>query len=442
MKIKNRWNSRALAAALALALLLAGCQAGPGPDSQSGQEKPGPGGAAPPSATPTSPPVEAKPALRVLQQLDGVSYGSGSEEGFYSICIDSRPNDSTNLLYLDYASHRQVALCSNPNCSHMDESCTSWVAHAGDGVFPLYAGEYLYLIFKGSEQQGEPACIQKLGRDGSDAAPLITLEPSETLVKPYVTDEKYLYCNKIAVSAQRQVLRSIVKIDLESGAQTELYPATEGMIPSILGAGDGHLIVEEFGDMTNPAAMECTLYTLSTEGALSGPVAAWNTGRMVRWVAGGTIYLLEKGQATLQCVDAVSGEQRQIELEPLKQAGVNQGSVRFVQGVSDLVSLSYEMENEPGRPHWLLACPSSGQTTGFELAYPTAGGLQHMYIVAELEDRYLISVGEEAVQQYAVGADGTPGQLSGIVSQWALIRKEDYWNSKSDYTAIELFSFE
>ena len=37
------------------------------------------------------------------------------------------PDGSTSFTYLDYATNQRVFLCSNPNCNHQNETCTSYV---------------------------------------------------------------------------------------------------------------------------------------------------------------------------------------------------------------------------------------------------------------------------------------------------------------------------
>ena len=76
-------------------------------------------------------------------------YGSGNDSGFYRIRKNS--DGSRNILFTDYATAQEVILCSNPNCTHNVESCTSyipatngqiWVAATDENIFVIYSSWY------------------------------------------------------------------------------------------------------------------------------------------------------------------------------------------------------------------------------------------------------------------------------------------------------------
>lgn len=76
-------------------------------------------------------------------------YGSGNDSGFYRIRKNS--DGSRNILFTDYATAQEVILCSNPNCTHNVENCTSyipatngqiWVAATDENIFVIYSSWY------------------------------------------------------------------------------------------------------------------------------------------------------------------------------------------------------------------------------------------------------------------------------------------------------------
>ena len=76
--------------------------------------------------------------------------GCGNDDGFYSIRRNdwTDPDDhSSSILYIDYATKKQIYLCAQPNCNHKNETCTSWIApDTGRGVIVL-AGDKLAMIY-------------------------------------------------------------------------------------------------------------------------------------------------------------------------------------------------------------------------------------------------------------------------------------------------------
>ena len=72
--------------------------------------------------------------IRILNRLQQLRL-RGRRRGFYSVV--SNEDQSKNLMYIDYASKKQVYLCDQPNCTHDSEQCNSWIAPCGGTVVPV-----------------------------------------------------------------------------------------------------------------------------------------------------------------------------------------------------------------------------------------------------------------------------------------------------------------
>ena len=120
---------RTIAAALLAALTLAACAPASGTQAVAT--------AAPPAGQDPAPDTAAGAGLRILT--------AGNADGMYAAVTVSEPGSRifpTLLSWIDYASARQVILCSRPNCDHSDDS---WPARlpvgAGEaGCYPLDDG--------------------------------------------------------------------------------------------------------------------------------------------------------------------------------------------------------------------------------------------------------------------------------------------------------------
>lgn len=197
MKRPAQRRSAALALpALMMALLLpaaalAGCTPGSTPETSApaaelpGQESagptPAPGGevSAAVSAAPASPPqgnyadpADFTPAGEVEGLADRAGIrGYGSDTGYYSFRL--REDASANLCYLDYASGREIVLCSQPNCTHDSDTCPAWypfdsnlrAVPVGETLFVLQGGSPNYLDLLGEDAIPK---LQLMQPDGSD----------------------------------------------------------------------------------------------------------------------------------------------------------------------------------------------------------------------------------------------------------------------------------
>ena len=183
MKRPAQRRSAALALpALMMALLLpaaalAGCTPGSTPETSApaaelpGQESAGPtpapggGASAAVSAAPASPPqgnyadpADFTPAGEVEGLADRAGIcGYGSDTGYYSFRL--REDASANLCYLDYASGREIVLCSQPNCTHDSDTCPAWYPFDSN-LRAVPVGETLFVL-----QGGSPNYLDLLGED-------------------------------------------------------------------------------------------------------------------------------------------------------------------------------------------------------------------------------------------------------------------------------------
>ena len=63
--------------------------------------------------------------------------GYGNDDGFYSLRRNQETDSqdmSCNILYIDYATKKQIYLCAQPNCGHDNETCTSRI----DAEYEMY----------------------------------------------------------------------------------------------------------------------------------------------------------------------------------------------------------------------------------------------------------------------------------------------------------------
>ena len=68
-------------------------------------------------------------------------------------------------MYIDYETQKQIYLCAQPNCTHQDERCTSWVAPQNELVTPVVLDENLLLVHNSTEAA---PYIEILNLDGTD----------------------------------------------------------------------------------------------------------------------------------------------------------------------------------------------------------------------------------------------------------------------------------
>ena len=89
-----------------------------------------------------------------------------SEDGTYILEMNNA-DGSYNIHYMDYKSNCDVYLCSSPNCSHDDLSCTSFIPANCGGVMLAYNNGQLIEVILGNKID-TPAQIYVMDKAGGN----------------------------------------------------------------------------------------------------------------------------------------------------------------------------------------------------------------------------------------------------------------------------------
>ncbi|MEG0736776.1 MAG: hypothetical protein RR441_07900 [Longicatena sp.] len=177
-----------------------------------------------------------------LQYLN-LSEGFSTEDGFYHmVMVDNEKGETRyNIRYFDYASKQEVYLCDKPQCSHDNDSCTSYLPLGG--LTSLFvSNNHLYLLKNPSmgnvvkadgsieKEQGNPSILYRMDIDGKNKKILCKLEEGfefESTVIALSEDTLYVVASKhdlIAMdensSTEIKTDSFLYKINLENGEKS------------------------------------------------------------------------------------------------------------------------------------------------------------------------------------------------------------------------------
>lgn len=96
-------------------------------------------------------------SLKMLTGPNGIMNGSvaQTDAGDYSLYNNS--DGSINILYTDFSQRRCIYLCQQPNCTHDNEACTSWLSTQGGGT-GIFAGEDKIYLLQFEDLKTEQPC--------------------------------------------------------------------------------------------------------------------------------------------------------------------------------------------------------------------------------------------------------------------------------------------
>ena len=167
--------------------------------------------------------------------------GAGNSAGFYTLRRNSdrdHEDMSRNILYIDYATKKQVYLCAQPNCSHDDDFCTSWIAPYYGEVVLAIAGDTLAVFYNGTMPR-----IDLMNLNGDNRRNLCTFNDGIRISTIAAYNEQYfaLSVDKYFPDDEGNVkyTQTLCAIDINTGEQITVYShVPETTDPTLAGNSD------------------------------------------------------------------------------------------------------------------------------------------------------------------------------------------------------------
>lgn len=133
-------------------------------------------------------------------------------DGYYYLSREKGLPEGVNIKYIDYATQAERFLCSDPNCTHDTESCTSYVA-GGIDIFVGY--QHLYTS---SWKSG----VQVRDLDGSNCRTLFT--PENALGVLLAVDRDRLYYLRNTYGDSLNIVSRVLEcVNVDTGEVQPLY---------------------------------------------------------------------------------------------------------------------------------------------------------------------------------------------------------------------------
>ena len=431
-----------VAAFLLLSLLLSACGVQEKPSSKQSD-----------STHPTSSDIKAIPdsespepsVLRFLTSAeDFTTQTVGTENGFYY--IDRNQNlrvPNANLRYIDYATAQDIYLSARPEANHLtpeDDSYISSVAGQGE-VFP--DGNDLFLLRVGmggaSKEQLAPdllPAVFRMNLDGTDRKQIYSGSASEMLTTAAAVDDTYLYLVSRRVEMvdgmpeNRACLMQMDRVTGKTKDLCEIYSSAR-----MIGAADGLLLFQQRSSE-------------SPEGL------NWNYEIFAYEPATGRLSVIQTWTQADQALAIVY--QEHIITASLTAHTVTIRNVRTGEALAAWPLPDSLPEDISGFPFgscydgrflfWDYAAEklhvlnlTTGEWGDMRLSYidPVKNDLRPVRIWAENSSHFLVCYDNQLViRRYWNPDDGVPYEAECYAPCYALIPKEDYWNSEPNYQLV------
>lgn len=426
MKRANR-----LPALLTACLLLAGCTAAPQSVSLPARSS------APAQSSTRSAganPDLAGLELQVLPEMSAVT-----AEGLYTVDMLPLPDGSIRILYGDFASSSLHPLCSLPGCDHTGSECQGRLMAYG-GIRPMVIGGRIFLVLPGApdlaDEHGEAALagVMTMEPDGSGKALLTRFGPTQQSKDPYLTDGRDLYCT-LETAEAGWPKQELIRVELATGEWESIYQMSAEHSEQLISAFGSCVLLSSQSSVQGKLVMTLARLDLSTRETTQVPAPDPDDTTML--VQGRQIYYYSFSENALHGLDWLTLEDRVLK-ENLFEGGAGEGFVNLLDCRDGFALLSLFLPDSE-QALTVRVDLNSGESADFSLLSTTISGPgRPVRILATLPgtDRYLVEMGEQAVDYPTKTSDGTPTVVKATRPLYGLIDTADYWSSSPDYQAL------
>lgn len=340
--------------------------------------------------------------------------------------------DAMNLLYLDYASQQEIFVCSRPECSHSDESCTSYIPFSGNFDHPMIAcvNDTLYLLQSAATETTVPY-LERCSADGSQRTRLFELDASQSVASN-------LYWNSEALYFAVRTIRS----DGTSETQLMQYAfASQKLEPLYTFDGEGYLLTGVYGpqiavtQFPKPGdAEEYKTYLIDPQGDIASklqeaPFFTTNNGSKRGEVGNQVISFSDFEAGTVTWYAYPDSEGNTIQIDGSQFDGEVNGYFLSFQA-KDVCQLVVSTKESDTTYNFDL---TTGRCSPFTLTRTSEYTSGPIVVMDEVGDDVLVYTGE--VQSDMGGKLSGSNLVNGlpVLSTYALISKEAYRNNVPDY---------
>ena len=357
-----------------------------------------------------------------LADRSGIS-GYGSDTGYYSFRL--REDASASLCYLDYASGREIVLCSQPNCTHDSDACPAWypfdnglrAVPVGDRLIVLQGGSPNYVDLLGADATPK---IQVMNPDGSDRQETFAF-PAGSWVSTlprggFARDDVYLYFTITDQSAGANA-RTLCAVDGE-GKVFALCALPEDE-ERIAGGDGGALILTCMPGSSDLSGQDYMTQVLRLDLEQMQMTPLFSYPAEALGVCGQGAYYVLDGQ-TLPGYSLTDGSK-------LSDVAVDNPGVQTLYGVFDgrLLASGYTRE---GEPLCYALDVETGERTDLPYIFREDGTVAFGEILAQAGGRFVCVAGVQSdAVTYPAQSGEEPMRTSWLSPAYTLVDHADFW---------------
>lgn len=391
-------------------------------------------GSAPQSGAPKA---ESPQPLALLHDADEkAGKRAKTNDGLYFVELRNDNSNNSNLLYLDYATRQAIVVCEKPDCLHNDETCTAFFPYRYGAANSCVVGNYLYIIFSGSEKENILPALYRIDLNGQNRTQLATLPSEFDYNNPVATDGEKLYtvCNRIEAEENGRIrtFTNLISLSLQDGA---LQTLREWDCDAYLWGAEGSTLSVMLPVDAKEASVSFNIELISLNGELLATQPFQNIAPRY-YVTENTIYWysLEDGSIYARRLD--SSEEQQIATGLLfpDADNVALGNVYY-----PYIFLEHFTLDTGEKYHYEVYNVENGELHEVDLfLFETSTDNKLIPVYDKIGDFLLVANREIFTETTGFTSDGQAVTFESMELAQAFISIEDFLNSRPSYEEVKM----
>lgn len=356
-----------------------------------------------------------------------------SDDGFYYLTSENAFANGLpgqNIKYIDFATQSELFLCSTPSCAHNTEECPSYFAGYAGNCYLFVVYDHLCLI-KLNDGLG-PDRIEIRDLDGSNARTVLTMGDGESIrFTDFAADREHIYyTHYVSVNEGGSLITKqyLEGVDIQTKEVTRVCKLPEKDF--FIGTCGSYFLLRQIVDDN------LVMHAVDKQGneiTGLGLPAGFDPLKQFSYVSDeGAIYQIEYGDPTvITAYDVLAGTQRTVtDSFPATRADTSWFSAPV-----DGVMLCLATQDGATQSDFYLLHLDDGSYQPFSLLRNSGGKQTNVSFVAAYNDLLLVQTSDKATSP-AMGQGNDAGFLEPPYPIYALITKDDYFNSRPNYIEI------
>lgn len=369
--------------------------------------------------------------------------GFGTSTGYYRLI--PREDASNNLCYIDYETHTQAMLCSRPECTHEDETCTSWIPYGAGGGSIFVTKKNLYYVSYGNQAAldsiGEDAIpsILQMDLNGANRKKVYTFTASDIIRAGIAYDENTLYLvydSYEGAETGELPKRYLSAVDLTAGTLERLCEVA--YLTQIVGVSGDDLVLSDISSLNsgNTPEAQTKVFTYHIESGQMNEIIAHPFSVSGR-VGGNRYYLYDPDKGKLSFCELEPNAKTKTVKTDLFDAETLSCSKSIGALIDGHLFVIYESKIKDSYDvlRQLYAIDvSNGNVTAINRDIWRSDGktqTRKLEVVAEWKDYFLVIVGYDTKPVKVPIGDGT-FTADYAYFHYALVLKDDYYASREN----------